>query len=231
MQKHILILILCAVFSINAFSQNIGESSVSDSTKKAYSYGLQYYIVNGILFAFKFNTHFPGVWRLKLDFSGSIADLSSTSERFNSVNEVTDDYERNSDNQNFDIALTFEYNYFFPVHKRLKPYVGLGPLFSYSSVDDRNETKSGTRLTTYNLDEYTTKNYGIGLIAVGGIESEMIDFVSFFLEYNLTYIYYLQRTEYHRYSPENSFKSKNKSTSHQYVFSISSVKIGIIVYF
>jgi hypothetical protein len=127
MQKHIFILILCVVFSINALSQNIGESSVSDSTKKAYSYGLQYYIVNGILFAFKFNSHFPGVWRLKLDFSGSIADLSSTSERFNSVNEVTDDYEQNSDNRNFDIALTFEYNYFFPVHKRLKPLCGTGP--------------------------------------------------------------------------------------------------------
>jgi hypothetical protein len=109
--------------------------------------------------------------------------------------------------------------------------VGLGPVFSYSYVDDRNESKSGTRLTTYNLDESSTKNYGIGLIAVGGIESEMIDFVSFFLEYNLTYIYYLQRTEYHRYSPENSLQMKYKSTSHQYVFSISSVKIGIIVFF
>jgi len=141
MQKHILILIICVVFSMNAFSQNIVESSVSDSTKKVYSYGLQYYFVDGILFAFKFNNNFPGVWRLKLDFSGSIADLSSTSERFNSVNEVIDEDEHNSDTRNFDIALTFEYNYFFPVHKRLKPYVGLGPVFSYSYVDNRSENK------------------------------------------------------------------------------------------
>jgi len=228
-QKHILILILCVVCSINAFSQNIDESSISDSTKKNYSYGLQYYFVNGILFAFKFNTHFPGVWRLKLDFSGSIADLSSTSERFNSANEVTDEGEQNSDNRNFDIALTFEYNYFFPVHKRLKPYVGLGPVFSYSYVDNRSES-SDTRFSPYNLTESTTKNYGIGLIAVGGIESELIEFVSFFLEYNLTYMYYLQRTEHHHYSPENYLQTKYKSTSHQNVFSISSVKIGIIVF-
>ena len=231
MQKHILILIMCVVFSINALSQNIGESSVSDSTKKAYSYGLQYYFVNGILFAFKFNTHFPGVWRLKLDFSGSIADLSSTTERFNSVNEVTDEDEHNSDNRNFDIALTFEYNYFFPVHKRLKPYVGLGPVFSYSYVDNRSENKSDTPSISYHLTEYTTKNYGIGLIAVGGIESELIDFVSFFLEYNLTYMYFLQRSEYHQYSPENYLQSRYKTTGHQYVFSLSSVKIGIIVFF
>jgi hypothetical protein len=59
----------------------------------------------------------------------------------------------------------------------------------------------------------------------------MIDFVSFFLGYNLIYIYNLERTEYHRYSPENSFQMKYKSTSHQNVFSISSVKIGIIVFF
>ena len=231
MQKHILILILCVVFSINALSQNIGESSVSDSTKKAYSYGLQYYFVNGILFAFKFNNNFPGVWRLKLDFSGSIADLSSTAERFNSANEVTYEDEHNSDNRNFDIALTFEYNYFFPVHKRLKPYVGLGPVWSYSYVDTRSENKSDIPSISYHLTEYTTKNYGIGLIAVGGIESELIEFVSFFLEYNLTYMYYLQRKESHHYSPENYLQTKYKATDLQYVLSLSSVKIGIIVFF
>jgi len=127
----------------------------------------------------------------KFDFSGSIADLSSTSERFNSANEVTGEDENNSDNRNFDIALTFEYNYFFPVHKRLKPYVGLGPVWSYSYVDNRSENKSDIPSISYHLTEYTTKNYGIGLIAVGGIESKLIEFVSFFMEYNLTYMYYL----------------------------------------
>jgi hypothetical protein len=108
--------------------------------------------------------------------------------------------------------------------------VGLGPVWSYSYIDNRSEN-SGTRFTPYNLTESTTKNYGIGLIAVGGIESELIEFVSFFLEYNLNYIYYLQRTEYHQYSQEKFLQMKYKSTSYQYVFSISSVKIGIILFF
>jgi hypothetical protein len=151
MQKPTAILLIILSFSSLVLPQYSGESSLADSTQKIYSHGLQFYIVNGILFAYKFNSNFPGIWRFKFDFSGSIAELSSTSERFNSFDEVTDEGENNSDNRNFDIAMTIEYNYFFPVHKRLKPYVGLGPIFSYTYSDNPFKNKSGTPSISYHL--------------------------------------------------------------------------------
>ena len=107
----------------------------------------------------------------------------------------------------------------------------MGPIFNYSYYDSRFENKSRTDIPPYRLIESKTKNYGIGLVAVGGVESEMIEFVSFFLEYNLTYLYNLQRTELHEYSQENYLQHIYKSTGHQYIFSLSSVRIGIVVFF
>jgi hypothetical protein len=230
-QSKISYLLFFLLLSVNAFSQNISKVGTTDSTNHVYSYGIQYYLVDGIFIAFKFNNHFPNIWRIKCDFSGSIADNSSYYKNYNSADELTGKREYDSYNSTFNFGISIEYNYFFLVHKRFQPYIGIGPVWSYSYNTDQYSQKSELPPNFSSSMESSTRNYGIGLIAVGGIESELINYVSLFAEYNLTYTYNLQRSEHKEYSPINELQSRTKTTGHNYVFKQSAAKIGIIIFF
>ena len=182
------------------------------------------------MFAFKFNNQFPTVWRLKFDLSGTIDNSSSFYENFNYDNELTSENEQTSDNQNFNISLSFEYNYFFTVHKRFKPYIGIGPLLNYSYSDGTYEYSSDTDENIARRIESNSHRYGVGLIAVGGIESELIDFISLFLEYNLSYVYNFYRGENSEYIPFNDLQHRQNRSTHQYRLNLNTVKIGIILF-
>jgi len=230
-QRKILYLLIFLLLSISVFSQNKSKMGTTDSTNNDYSYGIQYYLVDGIFIAFKFNNHFPNTWRIKCDFSGSIADNSWFHESYNSVDELTGKREQSSDNRNFNLGISLEYNYFFLVHKRFQPYVGIGPVWNYFYGKGQYEQKSEIPPNSSSSIESSTRNYGIGFIAVGGIESELINYVSLFAEYNLTYTYNLRRSEHKEYSPINELRSRTKTTNHSYIFKQSSAKIGIIIFF
>jgi len=229
-QKFILLVTALLILSGKIFSQDVSTNSAADSANKTYSYGIQYYIINGVMFAFKFNNQFPTVWRLKIDLSGTIDNSSSFYENYNYDNELTSESEQTSDNQNFNISLSFEYNYFFTVHKRFKPYIGIGPLLNYSHSEGKYEQNSDTNENISRRIESNSNSYGIGLIAVGGIESELIDFISIFLEYNLSYVYNFRRTEHTEYVSLNELQHKQKSSVHQYRLNLNTVKIGIILF-
>jgi opacity protein-like surface antigen len=218
------------ILSGNGFSQDVGTNSTSDSTHKTYSYGIQYYIINGVMFAFRFNNKFPTVWRVKFDLSGTIDNASSFYENYNYDNELTSESEQTSDNQNFNISLSFEYNYFFTVHKRFKPYIGIGPLLNYSHSEGKYEQNSDVDENISRRIESNSNRYGVGLIAVAGIESELIDFISLFLEYNLSYVYNFTRTEHIEYIPINDLQYRQKMSTHQYRLNLNTVKIGIILF-
>lgn len=232
MNNHKFILLVSVLLFLfeNIFSQDANKNSASDSTNKNYSYGIQYYIVNGVMFAFKFNNQFPTVWRLKIDLSGTIDKSSSYYENYNYDNELTSENEQISDNQNFNISLSFEYNYFFTVHKRFKPYIGIGPLLNYSHSEGEYEQNSDTDENISRRIESNSNSYGVGLIAVGGIESELIDFISLFLEYNLSYLYNFRRTEHSQYVLFNDLQHRQKMSTHQYRLNLNTVKIGIILF-
>jgi opacity protein-like surface antigen len=229
-QKFILSLVLLLILSGVIFSQDVKNNSAPDPAEKIYSIGIQYYIVNGIKFAFKFNNQFPTVWRLKIDLSGNIDNSSSFYENYNHDNDLISEYEQKSDNQNYKITMSFECNYFFTVHKRFKPYIGIGPLFSYSSSDGKYEYNSDTDGSFAQNIESNSHSYGIGLIAVGGIESELVDFISLFLEYNLSYIYNFTRNETSEYLSLNDLHNRQKRSTHQYRLQLNTVNIGIIVF-
>ena len=133
-------------------------------------------------------------------------------------------------NQNFNISLSFEYNYFFLVHKRFKPYIGIGPLLNYSHSEGKYEQYSDVDENILRRIESNSNSYGVGLIAVGGIESELIDFISLFLEYNLSYIYNFYRSETSEYISFNDLQSRQKRSTHQYRLQLNTVKIGIILF-
>jgi hypothetical protein len=229
MKFNINILTTCCILSL--LYARLGANTPADSSTESKNYGLQYYFINGVEFAFKFNQNYPAVWRLHFDITGSVVSQESFSDRFDQNDQLTDKNEYLTEGKNFSIEITFEYNYFFQLHKRFQPYVGIGPLLSFTYRTSDYEQKLEIPPTTTRLMERTEGGYGLGAIAVAGIESELVDFCHLFIEYNISYTYNFTRTETKEFYPINELSNTHKGSTHRYQLSLGSVKVGIVLLF
>jgi outer membrane protein W len=201
-----------------------------DTSSSKYSYGIQYYLVNGIFFAFKFNDNYPNVWRVKFDLSGAITgDSYNEKPYYNGELGVERENGTNTTVTNFSIS--FEFNYFFNIHNQFDPYIGIGPLFKYSRDKYSQESKNLGLSNSSTSYETVNSSYGIGLIGVAGVESKVIDFISLFIEYNLSYTYNWTNIEANQNWQPSDSHYESERDGNSWAFNISSAKIGIILYF
>lgn len=224
------LLILFIHCSTNLYSQQIFQNIEQDTSSSMYSYGIQYYLVNGIFFAFKFNDNYPNVWRVKFDLSGAITG-DSYNEKTYHEEELAIERENGTNTTVTTFSISFEYNYFFNIHKQFDPYIGIGPLFKYSRDKYSQKSKNLKLSNSSTSYENLKSSYGIGLIGVAGVESKVIDFISLFIEYNLSYTYNWTNYEVSQHSQPSNSLYKSERDGNSWAFNISSLKIGIILYF
>jgi len=212
------------------FGQESDFAAESDTTNSIYSYAVQYYLVSGVFFAFKFNNNHPNIWRIKFDFSGSIIDETYNHKWYDN-DELTGELDEESDSRRFYFSLSTEYNYFFNIHKRFEPFIGIGPIFSYSTNKNILNTTDTSPNNSSNTHEGVQTNYGLGLIGVFGVESTIYDFVRFFIEYNITYTYNWLDDDYKSYYLPGDSLHKSEGSGNSWNLNMSSAKIGILLYF
>ena len=215
-----------------SFSQenNISTESQHDTLLKPHDKGIQYYLVNGVSFALKTRKTYPSTWRLLFNLSWRLDDGSSKSKRSYS-SDPDREIEIESGDSDLYFSFSFQYNYFFNISKYFDPYIGLGPVLDYYRErykDNYNEITPG------NIDQErtTTVTYsGVGIIGVTGLESQVWKHLSLFLEYNIKLSYNWQSYKSESYYSFSDSRSKTEESGTRTRFEMSSVKIGVIVYF
>jgi hypothetical protein len=222
--------VLILISSSLASEKFTNDSTTCDSISIFYEKGLQYYFINGISFALKTRSSYPHTWRLLFDLSG---DYTTGSYEFREKrsSDFYEESERESDDHKFDIAISFQYNYFFKINDYFDPYVGIGPLIRYGIENQKYKSKEIIGGDMARSDETSSKYLGIGILSSIGIESRVMTHLSLFMELNLTYIYEWTKSESNisGYSSDDWRKYEFTGTSSS--LNLDAIKLGLIVYF
>ena len=223
------ILFICISHSIS--QEEISQTKTQDDTFiKSYDKGIQFYLVNGISFALKTRKSYPSTWRLLFDLSGRLTDESSDYKLTN-TNNPDQEYEYEEERSDFNFSFSIQYNYFLNINRYFDPYFGIGPLFiydRYSSDDSQKEIRPDNTDLSF---KSTSTNYGLGVIAVAGLESEAWKHLSLFLEYNINFRYYWEDYDYETYDSVNDVRRTSNLSGTGTQLELSRVKIGVIIYF
>jgi len=231
-------LILIPIFFILliGISNSLSQDDIShaktqnDTFINSYDKGIQFYLVNGVSFAIKTRKPYPSTWRLLFDLSGRLTDESSNS-KTTYTNNPDQEYEYENERSEFNFAFSIQYNYFLNINRYFDPYFGIGPLFNYDRYSSDDSQKEIISYNTNRSDNSTNTNYGFGVIAVAGLESEAWKHLSLFLEYNINFRYYWENYDYEIYDSVNDVRRTSRRTGTGTQLELSRVKIGVIIYF
>ena len=164
----------------------------SDSSKGFYTHELQFYVVNDIIAAYKYQFTECSAFRLKLNVTGLFNDENSDEIEYyaKTVDTLMGTEKREFINSNHTFGITFQYLYDLKLHRITHLYFGGGPFVNYSF--SQNETYY--EAYSYNSQQLA-KSYSkslnniwhLGFSAVVGIECKVYENINLFTEYEAVF--------------------------------------------
>ncbi|MBD3224033.1 MAG: outer membrane beta-barrel protein [Caldithrix sp.] len=144
----------------------------------------------------------------------------------------------NTTSDQFKIDLKPLYVYYPYVHKRVSPFVGIGPYLSYHYDDSERDRDFFRQDTLFYREENngSRREYNLGIAVVMGVEVFITDYLSVHAEYGSNLYYSMRKEENIRtvdYTHPDVYDLENRTESDDrfYYFSADNVLFGLSIYF
>lgn len=178
----IYILLLTSIFSsVKSFSQ-------SDSTQVDYKHAIQFYVIDEIITAYKYQFAENSAFRVLINATGLYNDKDSDEieyrEQISDTVTFYENYQTIRSNQYFEVKC--QYLFFIDFNEIVKSYIGAGPFVSYQFNQDESWRES-----FYSNSQDIHKGYwrmnesiwSLGVSALIGLECKVFENISLFTEY------------------------------------------------
>ena len=213
-------------------SLNFSQTN-SDLSNSFYNHELQFYVVNEIIAAYKFQFNDISAIRLKLNVTGLFNDEDSDEiEHYEkSLDTLMGTEKRESIYSNHTFGITFQYLYDIKLHRITHLYFGGGPFVNYSFA----QNESYYEAYSYNSQQLA-KSYSkslnniwhLGISTVVGIECNVYENINLFTEYEA--IFQIGWRNVNSYSNSSATYLKNNNFEN-IGYSLIGIRIGIGINF
>jgi len=236
---HILFIGLFLLFATSLFAQAPKDSLKAGSFHFT-KHSLQFSVVDffrissfqGATLSYKYHFSDRLALRVGVGLRGSQDNGDFKYERNTDTTSFKYDTERNNTN----IDITSQLIYYFSPYKQIKVYAGMGPYFliGNSSDEKKNFSTDPTTNYSYNLRNYKTTHYEIGVSAVYGLEWFFKKNMSLLAEYSSRLSYIIrssERTVFKSSASATDIINSDKSKSSGWGIYSAGAKMGLTVYF
>jgi hypothetical protein len=229
--KRIILILLFLSFS-HSYTLADLNSSLSDTLKNENNYpshSIQFYLINGVVASYKYNSSEKCSWRISIDLSAMLSGQDEKSKYrnkdYHSGNITQYEREDSWDSQYFESSIQY-------LHKIIKFediefYFGAGVLFEYNRYFRYGDyyRYENNQIVSKSYAENCEREYGAGIIGIIGVECIINSRFSVFGEYLPNYVY-----GWHDNSRDATYNYSEEKGNY-WRFSVDKFKIGISVNF
>lgn len=224
--------IFCAfiLFPLICFPQT---ETAEDSTSNDYNHEIQFYFINQVIIAYKYNISENSGLRFRANVTGLFNNNESENIEYNDPETNTPHYYRKYKNTQSDhfFEINIHYLYMIRTNSIMHLYFGGGPFLNYNNRirEEIYENYTNENILDYTyLRKYKEEIWNAGISAIVGIESIVYKNFTFFAEYEAAF----SKGWYTRsnYAPRPSYYSATEKY-HEWNYELKGIRIGAGIYF
>jgi len=217
-------------YPLICFSQEVTQT---DSSKENYNQALQFYIINQVIVAYKYNFSENSSVRFMINATGLFnnKDGDEIEYREQTTDTITNFLNRQIITSNQFFEFKVHYLYQTSLHEIIKLYFGVGPFVNYRFRQDEQsqETYYPYSDIRYNSSYKSNETiWNVGLSSLVGLECIVYKNINLFVEYEATLNYGWQNNDY--YSSGNTSNSDNNKYD-LWGYELKGIRLGIGIYF
>ena len=203
-----------------------------DSSKENYKHEFQFYVVNDIIVAYKYQLCESSAFRLILNATGLFNDQEADEIQY--IERTTDTllaYEnRQNSYSNHSFGIKFQYLFNTKLHRIIQLYFGGGPFVNYNFIqrEDWYKSYSSNSQPISNIYNKSSENiWFVGISAVAGIECTIYNNINIFAEYEAVIEKGWRNID--QYSHNNTYINNNEY--HIWGYTLQGIRLGVGIYF
>ena len=233
MKRPFLFLIL-TLFFISGFA----PSDFAQNGKKEKTHALDFYLINGVSFAYQQKMSAKSSWRFYVSLSGNAFSLSGSDKMHSyypsdtSFSKADDSNKRNSQS----IAISPQYFYQIKQWGKVRLSLGVGPIFTfrrYHSNYDQNFTNQNKNTRYYSKSH--TQEYSAGASLLSKLDVLIMENIALFTQCDLNTVYtnsYDTDTSKSLFSKGNlQYDRVEKKTWKGWQMGINTLRVGLSIFF
>jgi len=207
--------------------------SQSDTTQADYKHAIQFYVIDEIIAAYKYNFAENSAFRFVINATGLYNDKDSDEieyrEQISDTVTFYENYQTIRSNQYFEVKC--QYLFFIDFNEIVKSYIGAGPFISYQFNQDESWRES-----FYSNSQDIHKGYwrmneniwSVGFSAVIGLECKVFDNICLFTEYEG---FVSRGWQTNDWFASNSTFNTNEYDIEIWTYELKGLRIGLGIYF
>ncbi|NOX87837.1 MAG: hypothetical protein GXO77_02345 [Calditrichaeota bacterium] len=231
-KTSLLLTVFLLVFSVRFLAAQ------EKSKTPEYRHGFDFYLINGVAFAYQYRLSEKKTVRIYVDLSGGIGGQNSEGDsEYRSPSDTTKqkaDSDSKSDNQ----SITISPHFFYQIFQRniVKIHVGAGPIFSFSrSWSKNNSTYTKSEKSEHYSDKSSWWQIAGGLNFLAKTEANLFKTVYMFAQINTAVLYRYKKA---RYDSKNNnepttyrYERRYRTTEKGWNLGLNRIRVGLSVYF